>query len=187
VTVSEERYEPEAPGDLGLVEAFVNTRDVETGTDLFDDVAVLGRWLNRHGLIGRQERVVAADDRGRAVAVREAFRDLLAANHDGEPIPDATRRTLDGAADRAGITLRFGGPGGSETAVTATGVDGAMGRLLAIAHAAMLDGSWERLKVCRSDTCQWAFYDHSRNRSRNWCSMQVCGNRTKVRRFRERH
>ncbi len=40
--------------------------------------------------------------------------------------------------------------------------------------------------VCSSDTCQWAFYDRSKNRSGRWCSMQVCGNRTKTRAYRAR-
>jgi len=42
------------------------------------------------------------------------------------------------------------------------------------------------LKVCPADTCQWAFYDASRKRSAVWCDMRVCGNRAKVRGFRER-
>jgi predicted RNA-binding Zn ribbon-like protein len=50
----------------------------------------------------------------------------------------------------------------------------------------MADGSWERLKVCPADDCLWAFYDRSRNRSRRWCDMEVCGNRAKVRGYRER-
>ena len=37
----------------------------------------------------------------------------------------------------------------------------------------------ERLKICPN--CQWLFIDRSRNRSRNWCDMTVCGNRTKAR------
>ena len=50
----------------------------------------------------------------------------------------------------------------------------------------MADGTWSRLKACRAGTCRWAFYDHTRNRSGVWCTMDVCGNRTKVRSFRER-
>jgi predicted RNA-binding Zn ribbon-like protein len=50
----------------------------------------------------------------------------------------------------------------------------------------MLQGIWPRLKICLSDTCQWAFYDASKNRSGNWCSMEVCGNRMKVRSHRRR-
>jgi predicted RNA-binding Zn ribbon-like protein len=94
---------------------------------------------------------------------------------------------LDAAARRARLTLRF--TGADETALepAAGGVDGALGRLLAIVKAALDDGTWQRLKVCPADTCLWAFYDASRNRSAVWCDMRVCGNRAKVRGYRERH
>jgi predicted RNA-binding Zn ribbon-like protein len=65
-------------------------------------------------------------------------------------------------------------------------VPAALGKLLAIAHDAMHSGDWERLKVCRNDTCRWAFYDHSKNRSRHWCQMDVCGSRQKARSYRQR-
>ena len=68
----------------------------------------------------------------------------------------------------------------------APGMDGALGGIVAIAYAAMADGSWRRLKACRRDVCQWAFYDHSRNRSGAWCAMAICGNRTKTRGYRRR-
>jgi predicted RNA-binding Zn ribbon-like protein len=67
------------------------------------------------------------------------------------------------------------------------GCNGALGELLAIVFRAMSDGSWARLKACGEDTCQWAFYDRSRNRSGTWCSMEVCGNRAKARAYRSRH
>jgi predicted RNA-binding Zn ribbon-like protein len=51
----------------------------------------------------------------------------------------------------------------------------------------MRDGTWDRMKACRADDCEWAFYDSSRNRSGTWCSMEVCGNRAKARAFRARH
>jgi predicted RNA-binding Zn ribbon-like protein len=74
--------------------------------------------------------------------------------------------------------------GSAEIAVAGNGVPAALGRLLAIAFGAMLDGSWPRLKVCRQ--CRWAFYDYSRNRSGSWCSMTLCGNRAKTRSYRRR-
>jgi predicted RNA-binding Zn ribbon-like protein len=58
--------------------------------------------------------------------------------------------------------------------------------LLAIVHEAIGKGHWERLKACREHTCEWAFYDHTKNRSGAWCNMQVCGNRAKARAYRER-
>lgn len=58
----------------------------------------------------------------------------------------------------------------------------------ATAHSALrlLDtATTERMKICSH--CGWLFLDRSRNRSRMWCDMAVCGNRIKARRFYERH
>ena len=64
-------------------------------------------------------------------------------------------------------------------------------RRLGLLAAAVIDahaaGTWPRLKVCVEDTCQWAFIDSSKNRSRSWCSMRICGNRTKTRAYRARN
>jgi predicted RNA-binding Zn ribbon-like protein len=38
------------------------------------------------------------------------------------------------------------------------------------------------LRQCPGEGCAWLFLDTSRNRSRRWCSMEVCGNRSKARR-----
>jgi predicted RNA-binding Zn ribbon-like protein len=43
-----------------------------------------------------------------------------------------------------------------------------------------------RLKQCANPRCDWFFVDNSRNRSRNWCNMKVCGNRAKAHRFYQR-
>jgi predicted RNA-binding Zn ribbon-like protein len=47
-------------------------------------------------------------------------------------------------------------------------------------------GDFSRLRECGGEQCGWLFEDTSRNRSRQWCHMQDCGNRAKVRRFRTR-
>jgi predicted RNA-binding Zn ribbon-like protein len=44
----------------------------------------------------------------------------------------------------------------------------------------------DRVRVCAQDTCEWLFVDTSRNARRRWCDMKTCGNRAKIRRFRER-
>ena len=93
---------------------------------------------------------------------------------------------LSAAAERAGLTLSMTPDAGWVARPSAHGVDGALGALLVIVSEAMTDGSWRRLKVCASDTCQWAFYDLSRARSGKWCSMQVCGNRAKQKAWRTR-
>jgi len=90
------------------------------------------------------------------------------------------------AAARAGLSLRFLPDGSSRLEPEAAGADAVLGGLLATVTGAMAEGTWERLKACRSDACRWAFYDHAKNRSRTWCSMAVCGNRQKARAYRQR-
>ena len=62
---------------------------------------------------------------------------------------------------------------------------GALARIGLAAHEATTEGLWWRLKICASDECEWAYYDHSKNRSRNWCEYG-CGNKLKTRAYRAR-
>lgn len=173
-----------APGDLALVQSFVNTLDLEDGSDALGDPDGLRAWLAEHELCGADERLgrVAVE---RAGAVREALRALLRANN-GEELDPRAPAVLDEASRRAGLALRFRPDGGSVLEPTATGIDGALGRILTVASDAQADGVWHRLKACRAHGCEWAFYDATRNRSGVWCSMRVCGNREKVRAYRDR-
>jgi predicted RNA-binding Zn ribbon-like protein len=93
--------------------------------------------------------------------------------------------TLSRASRSAHLGVRFDKTGQAALEPHATGLDAALGAILAVVARSMLDGSWSRLKVCRDDTCRWAFYDRSKNRSSCWCLMSVCGNRSKVRRHRQ--
>jgi len=54
------------------------------------------------------------------------------------------------------------------------------------AAALLTSAELARLRQCGGDACGWLFLDRSRNRSRQWCTMQDCGNLSKVRRFRRR-
>jgi predicted RNA-binding Zn ribbon-like protein len=173
-----------APGQLEHVRAFVNTYDVEDGTDELENPEALGRWLRDRGLLrgGRPTRA----DLAYARRLREAIRALLLESN-GLSVRKEAALTLNRAARKAGLSLVFDPAGTARLELAAKGVDGALGRLLAIVAAATADGTWSRLKACRADDCQWAFYDRARNRSRRWCSMAVCGNRTKARAYRERH
>jgi len=176
----------EAPGRLELVRAFVNSVDLEERREELDGAAGLGAWLRSRDLL-QGGRTPSRADVGRAVALREALRELLLAHHgDHEAAPGAVA-VVDEAARRARLEVRFGAPGAAaELVPAAAGVDGALGRLLAVVAEAQRDGTWERLKACPWDTCRWAFYDRSKNRSGRWCTMEVCGNRAKAAAFRAR-
>jgi len=121
----------------------------------------------------------------RAAALREALRALLLANN-GEPVDPGAVGTINEIADDLSCRVRFGPAGDCELEPTGRGIEAALGAILAIVYRSMAEGSWERLKACRADTCQWAFYDRSKNRSGAWCSMAVCGNRAKARAYRQR-
>jgi predicted RNA-binding Zn ribbon-like protein len=171
-----------APGSLELVRSFVNTLDVEDGVDELADAASLRSWLAAHGLM-RGRRVTRADLE-KVRRVREALRVLLLENN-GVSVRKQAAVSLDRAATGARLGVRFRA-GSASLESPAGGVDGALGRLLAIVAGAMLEGTWSRLKACRAEDCHWAFYDHARNQSRTWCSMAVCGNRAKARAYRSR-
>jgi predicted RNA-binding Zn ribbon-like protein len=169
-----------APGSLRLVQRFVNTNDLEDGPELLPDPAALAAWLSASGILEPGAAVTAAD-RARAIELREAIRELVAA-HAGLPSDPDAPAIVNAAAERAGLRPVLDDPLSMRLEPSATGVDAALGRIVAAIGAAIAEGTWPRLKACERDVCRWAFYDHSKNRSGHWCSMAVCGQREKNRR-----
>jgi predicted RNA-binding Zn ribbon-like protein len=171
-----------APGDLRFVQAFVNTLEVETGKDHIAEAADLERWLRTHGSLGADTHLGPTDVEA-AQRFREALRKVLT---DGCECDEAALAVLDEVGKRARLCVSCRPDGGVALVPASNDVWSSLGELLAVMHAAQQDGTWQRLKVCASDDCQWVFYDASKNRSAHWCSMKVCGNRAKVREHRAR-
>ncbi|MER7205496.1 CGNR zinc finger domain-containing protein [Streptosporangium sp. NPDC000239] len=162
-----------------LVCDFVNTYDVESATDSIPSPAALTAWLGRHELI-RPADTADETDVSAAVDLRESLRAALRHNHDRDQ-EAAPPRSFPDLALR--VVLTEAGP---VLEPAASGVPGGLARIAAAVMEAHAEGMWPRLKVCTESTCQWAFVDSSKNRSRSWCSMKVCGNRTKTRAYRAR-
>jgi predicted RNA-binding Zn ribbon-like protein len=175
-----------APGRLELVRQFINTADLYPEEEQLVDLDSLRSWLREHELIGSRERL-AAGDLERALAVRESLRALLEARERAGGVDAATVRPLNELARAALLRVSFDAAGVPALEAVGGGLDHAFGELFAIIQLAAADGSWERLKVCADHQCLWAFYDRSKNRSRSWCNMAVCGNRAKAREYRRRH
>jgi predicted RNA-binding Zn ribbon-like protein len=177
-----------APGRLGLVQAFVNSFwDLDAGgAEGWPGPDAYGAWLAARGFEdGRPD----TEDLARAIELREALRALALANHDDVPAreaEDVLDRIAEEVAPYAGLTPRFSGGDGDCLDVAAGGPDAALALVLGAVFAARADGAWRRLKACPHAHCGWAFYDRSRNRSSQWCSMRICGNRTKGARHRQR-
>jgi predicted RNA-binding Zn ribbon-like protein len=174
-----------APGRLGLVQAFVNSFwDLDAGgADAWGDARAYARWLRDRGFSATG---VAAADRARAIELREALRRLARGHHDGVAPAASDMVVLNAAAGRAPLHVRFAGDGTALHEPAGDGPDAALALVLGVVAEARADGRWSRVKACPGPHCGWLFYDASRNRSRQWCSMEICGNRVKGREFRAR-
>jgi predicted RNA-binding Zn ribbon-like protein len=173
-----------APGPLRVVQQFINSLDIEAGTDEIETPAALGTWLLAHGLTGSRLRPSELDVK-RARRLRELLRAMALANN-GTPLDPAVGAEVDATFSRVPLIARWRDTRGMELEPTGRGVDAALGRLVGIVVVEMLEGRWTRLKACARDVCRWTFYDHSRNRSGTWCTMAVCGSRVKVANYHRR-
>ena len=123
------------------------------------------------------------------VALREALYAVIAASAAGRAAPasDLARVNAEAAiayarahlAPRRGrLTLAFDAPDDDSLTQPIT---------IPVVRAAvdlLTTDILERVRVCADDACAWLFVDTTRNRTRRWCDMKVCGNLNKVRRFR---
>jgi predicted RNA-binding Zn ribbon-like protein len=155
------------------------------------------RSLKRDVTSGTGERVLES-----ARVLREAAASVLYANLAATAPPPADLRALEKyfldasrhrelqweAADRAG---------GEDSSRVTTGLTWAWGRfetdpelpvwiLSQSLSAILLSEQMARVRTCAVDTCRWLFLDTSKNHTRRWCNMKVCGNRVKARRFQAR-
>ncbi|GAA2427102.1 CGNR zinc finger domain-containing protein [Streptomyces coeruleofuscus] len=158
-----------APGGLALVEALVNTLDIESGADSLDTAE------------GRARFGITWDGVEDARALRESLRVALLA-HAGHP-PHREVTPLGDLLAGAPLVVSVDRRDGSATLAPAD--EGPLvSRVAAAVAEALVAGTWTRLKACEATDCLWAYYDRSPAGRGRWCSMQVCGARAKMRRYR---
>ncbi|HVL88967.1 MAG TPA: CGNR zinc finger domain-containing protein [Actinomycetota bacterium] len=174
------------PAPTRLVAAFVNTLDLESPADRIGTPAALRAWLQEQSLLPEDAPLPGRYDVDMAQAMREDLRDLLECNCGG-PLAERCVNGINRVSSAGRLVVRIGPDGRAVLEPETAGVSGALGAIMAAVYTAMTDGTWERLKTCRRESCRWVFYDASKNRSGQWCSMKVCGNREKARQYRERH
>ncbi|WP_030529914.1 CGNR zinc finger domain-containing protein [Prauserella rugosa] len=180
--------------DVTLVLDFLNTVNIDEGTDVLRSTADWHAWAHQRNLTPDPLDEAAQARRALRAAVGEPAR-----SEDGQP---GQAGSEDGRSGQAGS--EDGEPGrdepGSGPLRIPVGIsidvvtradphlvaDTAVGAVYTAALRLAVLGTWQRVKICPADDCLWAFYDESRNRSRTWCSMSVCGNRVKARTFRQR-
>lgn len=147
---------------------FLNTLDVEERTDTMADLDEWRAWVTSALRVDGSGET--ARTRDAAVRLRDHLRDVAAgATPATDPNQQAIPVTVE--VDESGVRLSAG------TVV---------GRIATAVARLAIENRWDRVKICPADDCRYAFYDESRNHSRQWCSMRVCGNRAKARAHRER-
>src|SRR5262245_48610820 len=132
-----------ATGELGLVQAFVNTVDFEPGVEELKDPNTLRDWLVARGLLETNDPVDESNLR-HAIAVREAMRGVIGANTGLRVFP-VDLATLNQAAAESRLRMRFGRGGRPRLEPEATGAVGAIGRLVSSLYAAMQQEDWPQL------------------------------------------
>jgi len=174
-----------APPPLDLVQDFVNT---EVPVWAQDDLATPGEleaWLRARGLLAA-DAVVDAESFLRARALRGFLRELARRNTDENGFDSSFRDAFAVAVSEARLRVGLDERGAVRLEPAADGVDGALARILVRVLEADATGAWRRLKSCPGAHCGWLFYDASRNVSSTWCSMSICGNRSKTAAYRRR-
>lgn len=160
----------------------VNTYDVHAAEELLDTAGALADFAEEQGF-GRVTSTF--DDLHRVRSVRPLFREVFLT--DDEPTAVAALNDLLASAsprprlveEDGDWTFAFADP------------DGGLGdQLLAEAAGQLLQEIREhglrRFSTCDSSTCEDVFVDNSRNRSRRYCTPDVCGNREAQRAYRAR-
>jgi predicted RNA-binding Zn ribbon-like protein len=174
-----------APGRLRVVQQFINSLDIEAGSEEFGTSSQLGSWLVSHALAKPGGLHLTSKDLERARRFRELLRDLAAGNN-GSGGHQPLRRRLNSELARLPFVGALEDGGVARLEPTGTGIDRALSQLAAIVIEEMIIGRWNRLKVCAEDICRWVFYDHSRSRTGIWCTMAICGSRAKSRAYYRR-
>jgi predicted RNA-binding Zn ribbon-like protein len=162
-----------------LLLQFLWTRDE---TDAIDSPEKLRAWLVGLDLLAADVTVTDEDVRF-ARHFRAATRSLCS-SHSGQPLDPRTTEIFDRLNAEAPLqvtvkpdrTLELG-PGG-------TGVKRALSTILSLQYKAEADGDFNRFKTCKG--CGWPFFDESKNGSKVWCDMGLCGTRSKMKAYRER-
>lgn len=184
---------------------FVNSvegRGSETTLNYLPDYEQLARWCVRAGLIAppdgarlrrqaKEHAALAARVWRAAMELRESLNDVFRALVRSDDPPRPAVAALNAAVERAFAHRRLQPMGrgsmGWEWAQANAGLEIVVWEIALAAAGLLTDAARRRrIKICANGPCDWMFLDTSRGGRRRWCRMGVCGNVSKVRRFRER-
>jgi predicted RNA-binding Zn ribbon-like protein len=179
---------------------FVNTRPVLDGrpTELLESFERLLRWFVAAGLMARKEAAALGrrwQNTGeakaawrRALAFREQLRAEVLLLEEGKGLQRDTITELNRLLEAHAMPLqlvRSAGELTEEFRFTPRTPKDLLGPLVHAAAELFTKFDPRRIRKCQS--CVLHFYDTTKNSTRRWCSMQICGNRAKVASYAARH
>ncbi|HLY04815.1 MAG TPA: ABATE domain-containing protein [Rhizomicrobium sp.] len=177
---------------IGGIRSGVHNDRLESYPDLVDWAVLGGAVSCQQGdalrLIGRRRPEISARTLAEAKALRESLHAVFSAalKHQAP-----NRQAFDFVNQRLGIAMshariRRGAEKYEWTWEPPELLDAPLWPVVHNAGELLASETLARLRECASETCGWFFLDLTKNRSRRWCAMSGCGNRAKVRRFRDR-
>jgi predicted RNA-binding Zn ribbon-like protein len=151
---------------------------------------VSGPRARELGRLGERRPADAARVVARAVRLREALHRVLRASMAGArpaaPDLDLLNDELAAVRGRERLTAVPGGLRWESPGLSGAPLESVLWPVCRAASVFLTRGDLSRLRECGGDGCGWLFLDRSRNRTRQWCRMEDCGNVSKVRRFRRK-
>jgi predicted RNA-binding Zn ribbon-like protein len=179
------------PGELAALYDFVNSLDLrcyrEQGVQHMPSDALASRteaeaWMRAHNLL-MPRHSLSKEEHRRMLALRQALRAFLEAAPAERSQNSDIGKGLETAAAAFPLLLTTAQNGPALRPKGANQLGRVLAELNRLAETAQLD----RLKMCGSSECRWIFFDRTKPANRRWCSSDRCGNRQKVRTYRERH
>jgi predicted RNA-binding Zn ribbon-like protein len=161
-------------------------------------------WSEQAGLVGKADAerlkrevsnksVAARNVLSRAIDLREALYRVFRGAGQGKSPAEADLAILNSELEASLGRLRIGKDKGDkgfqwQWKDDALRLDNPLGPIARSAADLLTHGhALEQVGQCHGDNCGWLFVDLSKNHSRRWCDMRDCGNRAKVKKFRQRH
>jgi predicted RNA-binding Zn ribbon-like protein len=170
---------------------FVNTVGERSGPEseeYFKDAEDLRKAFVRFGIL-REGIALDESYRVRAIELRDGIYRMLSSIAARRTAAEDDIETLNAELAEALAKIELASTGGQGVSWVLTERNPRERALMVIALSAAGVASSplaNRVRECANETCGWIFLDHSKNRSRRWCSMADCGNKAKARRFQAR-
>ena len=145
--------------------------------------------LQANKILARTDRRAAGRTLQQVIELREAlyslFNSVVTARHPGESHLKILNRFLREARPSGQVAWRkpdfvHSGPDLTETP------SGPLWPVIDAAANLLISSDRHLIRECSDKSCRWLFLDQSKNHSRRWCDMRICGNRAKAQRFHAR-